>query len=137
MWRIHDRLEDGSGKLPDGTLIPALLPLKDRERPPKKDALHPGYPNFICGEAGMPPRQPPCGVLDEEGNVIVYPTPLEAANFVENAVPGALYTDTCPCHTAEECEKIKVFEIALVQAKLTYNQYGWHDPEGRFFVLKE
>ena len=35
------------------------------------------------------------------------------------------------------CENVKVFEIALVQAKLTYNQYGWHDPEGRFFVLKE
>lgn len=35
------------------------------------------------------------------------------------------------------CEKVKVFEIALVQAKLTYNKYGWHDPEGRFFVLKE
>ena len=32
---------------------------------------------------------------------------------------------------------MKVFEIALVQAKLTYNQYGWHDPEGRLFVLKE
>ena len=30
-----------------------------------------------------------------------------------------------------------MFEIALVQAKLTYNKYGWHDPEGRFFVLKE
>lgn len=141
MWRIHDRLEDGSGKLPDGTLIPPLQPLKDRERPPKKDALHPGYPNFICGEAGMPPRQPPCGVLDSEGNVVVYPTPLEEANFVERAVPGALYTDTCPCHTAGECdnpcENVKVFEIALVQAKLTYNRYGWHDPEGRFFVLKE
>ena len=132
MWRIHDRLEDGSGKLPDGTLIPPLQPLKDRERPPKKDALHPGYPNFICGEAGMPPRQPPCGVLDSEGNVVVYPTPLEEANFVERAVPGALYTDTCPCHTAGECdnpcENVKVFEIALVQAKLTYNRYGWHDP---------
>lgn len=56
---------------------------------------------------------------------------------MEGAVPGALYTDTCPCHTAEECENVKVFEIALVQAKLTYNRYGWHDPEGRFFVLKE
>ena len=141
LWRIHDRLEDGSGKLPDGTLIPPLQPLKDRERPPKKDALHSGYPNFICGEAGMPPRQPPCGVLDSEGNVVVYPTPLEEANFVERAVPGALYTDTCPCHTAGECddpcENVKVFEIALVQAKLTYNRYGWHEPEGRFFVLKE
>ena len=68
---------------------------------------------------------------------VVCQTPLEEANFVEGAVPGALYTDTCPCHTAEECENVKVFEIALVQAKLTYNRYGWHDPEGRFFVLKE
>ena len=137
LWRIYDRLEDGCGKLPDGTLVPALLPLKDREQPPKKEELHPGYPNFICGEAGKPPRQPPCGVLDAEGNHVVYPTPLEEANFVENAAPGALYTDTCPCHTVAECESVKVFEIALVQAKLTYNQYGWHDPEGRFFVLKE
>lgn len=162
LWRIHDRLEDGTGKLPDGTLIPPLLPLKDRKRPPKKDKLHPGYPNFICGEAGAPPRQPPCGVLDGDGKPIVCPTSLEAANFVENAAAGALYTDTCPCHTTgecndykeclEECDKkencqkcpcrkncdqVKVFEVALVQAKLTYNCYGWHDPEGRFFVLKE
>ena len=140
LWRIHDRLEDGSGKLPDGTPVPALLPLKDRKLPPKKDALHPGYPNFICGEVGMPPRQPPCGVLDAEGNVVVCPTPLEEANFVERAAPGALYTDTCPCHATGECsnqDALKVFEIAIVQAKLTYNSYGWHDPEGRFFVLKE
>ncbi|WP_287477644.1 multicopper oxidase domain-containing protein [Anaerostipes sp.] len=190
LWRIYDRLEDGKGQLPDGTPVPALLPLKDRERPPKKDKLHPGYPNFICGKAGEPPRQPPCGVLDAEGNPVVCPTPLEEANFVENAAPGALYTDTCPCLTtgrcrkcadsekcsAEKCEdnetsfekdkntddckecfrtegecgncrtcrkmethceNVKVFEIALVQAKLTYNRYGWHDPEGRFFVLKE
>ncbi len=159
LWRIYDRLEDGKGKLPDGTSVPPLLLLKDREQPPKKDKLHPGYPNFICGEPGEPPRQPPCGVLDTEGNPVVCPSPLEEANFVENAAPGALYTDTCPCHTTGECseqdgcseqddcskcpqmetkcENIKVFEIALVQAKLTYNRYGWHDPEGRFFVLKE
>lgn len=168
LWRIHDRLEDGSGKLPDGTPVPGLLPLKDREQPPRKDVLHPGYPGFVCGEVGKPPRQPPCGVLDTEGKAVVCPTPLERANFVEHAAPGALYTDTCPCHTTgecdsqdacsvcdedhrdqecgdckacleinKECDKVKVFEIALVQAKLTYNSYGWHDPEGRFFVLKE
>lgn len=182
LWRIYDRLEDGKGKLPDGTPVPALQPLKDRERPPEKDRLHPGYPNFICGEPGKPPRQPPCGVLDAEGNPVVCPTPLEEGNFVRNAAPGALYTDTCPCHTEGECSEcigcrecfadhqgcggckechesedecgdrsdcgkcmemerqcsnIKVFEIALVQVKLTYNRYGWHDPEGRFFVLKE
>lgn len=71
LWRIHDRLEDGNGKLPDGTAIP--------------------------------PLQPPCGVVDQEGKVTVTPTPLEKANFVENAAPGALYTDTCPCHTTGMC----------------------------------
>lgn len=47
---------------------------------------------------------------------------------------GALYTDTCPCHADEN---VKAFEIAMVQAKVTYNRYGWHDPQARFFVLKE
>lgn len=136
LWRIHDRLEDGSGKLPDGTQIPPLIPLRDRERPPLKDKLHPGYPNFIEGEFGEPPLQPPCGVIDADGNVTREPTPKESANFVNNAVPGALYTETCPCHTAKQC-KVKIFEIAMVQAKITYNRYGWHDPQGRFFVLKE
>lgn len=134
LWRIYDRLQDGSGKLPDGTPIAALMPLKDRERPPKKDDCHPGYPNFIEGRFGEKPLQPPLGVLLPGGGVTNKPTPLERANFVENAVPGALYTDTCPCHTDR---KIKVFEIAMVQAKITYNRYGWHDPQGRFFVLKE
>lgn len=134
LWRIYDRLQDGSGKLPDGAPIAALMPLKDRERPPKKDDCHPGYPNFIEGRFGEKPLQPPLGVLLPGGGVTNKPTPLERANFVENAVPGALYTDTCPCHTDR---KIKVFEIAMVQAKITYNRYGWHDPQGRFFVLKE
>ena len=25
----------------------------------------------------------------------------------------------------------------MVQAKVTYNRYGWHDPQARFFVLRE
>lgn len=102
LWRIYDRLEDGTGELPDGTPIPPLMPLKDRERPPVKDKMHPGYPNFIEGEFGERPLQPPCGVIDSEGNVTKEPTPLERANFVDNAAPGALYTDTCPCHTTGE-----------------------------------
>ena len=39
--------------------------------------------------------------------------------------------------TASEETSVKLFELALVQAKVTYNKYGWHDPQGRFFVLKE
>ena len=77
LWRIHDRLEDGSGTLPDGTPVPPLQPLKDRECPPAKDPLHPGYPNFIRGRVKEPPLQPPCGVLDVEGNPTECPSRLE------------------------------------------------------------
>lgn len=158
LWRIHDRLEDGMGCLPDGTKIPPLLPLKDRVPPPKKDRMHPGYPNFINGTVGEAPLQPPLGVLNPDGSVKIEPTDLERANFVHGFKPGALYCDTCPCHTDESCQgkgcdakccnekcccekdcddNVKIFELALVQAKVTYNCYGWHDPQGRFFVTKE
>lgn len=143
LWRIYDRLQDGTGELPDGTKIPPLLPLKDRTPPPKKDKKHPGYPNFINGEFGERPLQPPLGILNPDGSNKIEPTNLERANFVKEYEPGALYTDTCPCHTDGGCycekatDNLKIFEIALVQAKVTYNRYGWHDPQGRFFVLKE
>ena len=161
LWRIYDRLEDGTGRLPDGTVIPSLMPLKDRKAPPKKDKKHPGYPNFINGTFGEAPLQPPLGILDADGNNKIEPTDLELENFVPGFEPGALYTDTCPCHTdgrhcrpchadkkhchpddkppcpPKEDFPVKVFEIAVVQARLTYNRYGWHDPQGRFFVLKE
>lgn len=103
LWRIHDRLEDGTGHLPDDTPIPPLCPLADRVPPPKKDALHPGYPGFIRGRAGEAPLQPPCGILDADGENVVEPSLMEMANFVEKARPGALYAETCPCHT-DECE---------------------------------
>lgn len=134
LWRIHDRLEDGTGKLPDGTPIPPLRPLADRKNPQKKDKRHPGYPNFINNEFGERPTQPPLGILNPDGTNKIEPSPLERANFAEGFAPGALYTDTCPCDT--DCD-LKVFEIALVQAKVTYNRFGWHDPQGRFFVLKQ
>ena len=134
LWRIFDRLQDGSGVYPDGTQIEALMPLRDRPLPPPKDELHPGYPNFINGQFGERPLQPPLGILTANGKNKIDPTPLERANFVDNFAPGALYTETCPCDT-DRC--IKVFEIAAVQANVVYNRFGWHDPQGRFFVLKE
>lgn len=147
LWRIHDRLEDGTGRLPDGTVIPPLIPLKDRKAPPPKDKEHPGYPNFIKGNFGERPLQPPLGILNPDGSNKISPTDREQANFVRNFVPGALYSETCPCITPESsccidsCMKdeknVKIFEIAVVQAKVTYNRYGWNDPQGRFFVLKE
>ncbi len=147
LWRIHDRLEDGSGKLPDGTEIPPLVALKDRAAPLPKDEEHPGFPGFINGAFGERPLQPPLGILNSDGSNKILPTDLERANFVENFVPGALYSETCPCpRDKKSCclkagirdeERVKVFEIALVQAKIIYNRYGWNDPQGRFFVLKE
>lgn len=147
LWRIHDRLEDGSGVLPDGTKIPPLVPLKDREPPLPKDKAHPWYPSFINGVFKERPLQPPLGVLNPDGSNKIDPTNLEQDNFVDNFVPGALYSETCPCHTCRSpgfCTpytpdetNVKIFEIAAVQAKITYNRYGWHDPQGRFFVLKE
>lgn len=87
------------------------MPLKDRPLTPPRDDLHPGYPNFVAGAFGQEPLQPPLGVLTPEGEPTRGPTVLEEANFVKNAVPGALYTDTCPCGTAE---KVKRFDIAAV-----------------------
>lgn len=137
LWRIYDRLDDGTGRLPDGSIIPPLLPLKDRIAPPKKDTIHPGYPNFMPNEFGEHPLQPPLGILNSDGTNKIEPTPLELSNFVNNFEPGALYADTCPCKEEKCLKDIKVFEIALIQAKVTYNRYGWHDPQGRFFILKE
>lgn len=126
LWRIFDRLEDGTGEYPDGTPIERLLPLKDRPCPPEKDLLHPGYPNFINGEFGERPLQPPLGILDENNNNKIIPTPIEAANFVPGFAPGALYSQTCQCNCPKD---IKVFELAVVQANIIYNRYGWHDPQ--------
>ena len=134
LWRVFDRLEDGTGIYPDGTEIKALLPLEDRIAPLEKDKSHPGYPNFINGTDGERPLQPPLGILKADGSNKIDPTPLEKRNFVDGYARGALYSKSCPCDTDEN---IKVFELAVVQAKIVYNSYGWHDPQGRFFVLKE
>lgn len=110
------------------------MPLRDRPLSPEKDDMHPGYPNFIDGRFGERPHQPPLGILNADDESIIDPSPMEAANFVPDFAPGALYTKTCPCDTDEN---LKVFEIAAVQANIVYNSYGWHDPQGRFLVLKE
>ncbi len=146
--RVFDRLQDGKDTYPDGTTIEPLQPFRDRPLPPRKDKMHPGYPNFVAGEFGEEPLIPPLGVITKDGEIEREPTPLEEANFVENFTAGALYTDTCPhckdenlddCTDCPCCpdEDVKVFEIAAVQAKIYYNKYGWNDPQARFFVMKE
>lgn len=152
LWRVFDRLETGKDVVdkcgniirplyPDGTFIKALQPLPDREIPPKKDIKHPGYPNFINGEFGQRPKQPPLGIVNDDGSNKICPSCLEKANMVDNVTPGALYTQPCP-NTKDMCEcnfdeADKVFELFALQAKLVYNSFGWNDPYGRFYVTKE
>ena len=98
----------------------------------------------INNKDGQPPVDPHTGLPNGTTAISYRSEPMrnrlplmtnhEEANFVKNFAPGALYTKTCPCKTAKD---IKVFEIAAVQSDIVYNRYGWHDPQGRFFVLKE
>lgn len=132
MWgllRILDRLEDGTRKLPDGTISPKLVPLPDREEPLKPDEMHPGYPNFILGETGKKATKPPLGIIGEEARG---PTSLEEANLIDDYEPGQLYSKTF-----KDGAPIRVFDIVAIQLPIIYNKQGWNDPEGRIFVLKE
>lgn len=161
LWRVFDRLETGkdvvleNGEVikpiyPDGTYIKALQPLPDRPVPLSKDAEHPGYPNFINGEFRERPNQPPLGILNQEGGNKICPTDLERANFEPDFERGALYAQPCLgemcnsecCEVNGECvcgcrEPDVVFELYVLQAKLVYNDAGWHDPYGRFYASKE
>ncbi len=70
LWRVFDRLQDGTGVYSDGSVIQALMPLSDRPAPPQRDELHPGYPNFINGQFGQEPLQPPLGIQSPQGENI-------------------------------------------------------------------
>ncbi len=80
LWRVHDVLEDGSRRLPDGefgagtdphtgvtnpqtgTPIPAIVPLPKQAMPPTPAygaGKNPGFPFFIPGQAGHRAPQPP------------------------------------------------------------------------------
>ncbi len=129
LWRILDRLEDGTRKLPDETLQPKLMPLPDREAPLPTDEDHPGFPNFIKGTFSEKAEKPPLGIIGSEFRM---PTELEEKNFVENSMPGALYSMPCKDKYPD-----KVFEITAIQLPLVYNEAGWNDPFGRILVLNE
>ncbi|RZS54551.1 copper oxidase [Sphaerotilus mobilis] len=78
LWRVHDVLEDGTRRLPDGELgpgtdpltgetrggaySPALLPIRGTALAPAPTygaAAAPGFPFFVPGAAGHRPPQPP------------------------------------------------------------------------------
>lgn len=64
LMRVHDVLEDGTNKTPDGINVRPLKPLQDRTAPPAPTADNPGYPRFIPGKFGWRAPQPPGGISE-------------------------------------------------------------------------
>lgn len=131
MWgllRVNDRLDEGGRVFPDGSKTNPLKPLPDREPPLPPDALHPGYPLFMEGKSGEQAAKPPLGIT---GSEFREPSELEKANFVAGE-QGNLYAKPAPADAP-----LRKYEIVAIQMPLVYNSEGWHDPQGRLFVLKE
>jgi manganese oxidase len=131
MWgiqRIFDTLQDGSNCYPNGVQIKALQPLPDLPKPPKPTPEKPGFPNFIPGIPGFKAPRPPLGIIGGRKA-----TQIEKNSFAPNAVPGAVFANPA----IPGVTPVREFEVALIQRKIVYNKQGWHDPEGRLYVLKE
>ena len=130
MWglqRIHDVLEEGNRCYPDGTPITRLMPLPDRPFPPRPTPERPGFPFFIPGKVGCRSPVPPKG-FDRDFPI----TDLECNALADNAKLGALFVNPCPPDAP-----VRRYDIVGIQQNIVYNEANWHDPEGRFYVLKE
>lgn len=125
LWRAHDVLEDGTRFYPDGTPITRLQVLPDRAPPPAPTPTKPGFPLFIPGTFGLQAPRPPLGIVGGRA-----PTPLELANFDPNPVPGAPFVNPAPLSAP-----VRQYDIVGIQLPIEYNSQGWHDPEGRIYVL--
>lgn len=127
MQRIFNTLQDGTQTYPNGEPILALQPLPDRTPPPLPTPDRPGFPNFIPGILGQKAPRPPLGIIGGRD-----PTQLELDQFAPNARPGAVFVNPCTEETPE-----REFNIVGIQMPIEYNREGWHDPEGRLYVLAE
>jgi len=130
MWGIQrnfDTLQDGSMCYPNGVQIKALQPLPDRPCPPKPTPERPGFPNFIPGIPGFKAPRPPLGIKNGRK-----PTQIEENHFAERPIPGAAFVNPAPIDAP-----VREYDVVIMQAPIVYNKQGWHDPEGRFYVLAE
>lgn len=129
LWRVYDKLEDGSQTYPDGTQIPALQPLPDRTPPPGPTPAAPGFPNFVPGTFGRKSPQPPLFDVNSPRQ----PTPQELASSQNpNPRPGAFFVEPCPAGAPK-----RYYDLVAIQVPIQYNKQGWHDPEGRILVVAE
>ncbi|MGH3977829.1 MAG: hypothetical protein ACRDRZ_02325, partial [Pseudonocardiaceae bacterium] len=142
MWRIFDKLQDGSGRYPDGTPIAALRPLPGHEDPEAPIAEQPGFPAFIPGTFPQKSPRPPRTPLMPEG-MGREPTELERAAFCEDPQPGEAFTKI----TLDPEAPVRRYHLVVMQGLLTYFQSDgrghdgdgstWYDPRGTFFVLQQ
>lgn len=151
--RIFDRLRDGSQRYPDGTQLQPLVELPDRAGvTPAATADHPGFPLFVKGDVGQRAYRPPNAVVKDDfaswrrpGDAPRGPTDLEQANLpglgttkltadgetVRNtgSTPGAGFINPCPT-----AAPVRTYRPHAIDTKITYNDDGWTDPEGRIYV---
>jgi len=128
MWglqRTFDTLQDGSQCYPNGVPILALQPLPGRPVPPEPTPERPGFPNFIPGKVGFKAPRPPLGIVG--GRDL---TELEANAAIPNARPGTVFTEVSLGNP-----EVVEFDVSAIQLPITYNKEGWHDPQGRIYIL--
>lgn len=143
MWghvRVLDRLEDGTRRYPDGTLIPTLRELPDRAgETPAPTPQEPGFPHFIPGAYGHRAPQAPYSVFDAGGRSVrdggtgqdLPPTPLEQSALKAKAA-GAPMVDPCPATSRKV-----TYNVTAIQLNMSYNRGGWFDPQARILVPSE
>ena len=137
IWRVFDRLQQGSGRYPDGSPIAALMPLPGHEPPPEPTAERPGFPAFMAGEYPQKSPRPPRTPLLPEG-MGREPTALEQAAFVEDPQPGEAFTKVTPPDAP-----VRRYRLMGLQGTIHYfqsyngNGSSWHDHRGVFFALAE
>lgn len=145
MWGLNrtlDKRERGTRTNPDGTPIPALIPLADfdyqptvpgRQDPPEPTAIRPGYPLFVPGVFGFKAPKPPLGVPERRATGVFPPTARERAAADPGAqVPGGFFQDPCPTG-----RPVKTFEVSAIQISQVYNpELKWRIPQSRVYVLE-
>ncbi|PWR07463.1 hypothetical protein DKT68_19055 [Micromonospora acroterricola] len=152
MWalnRTHDKLETGTRKLPDGTVVPALLPLEDFDYqpavsginpPPTPTATKPGYPHFVPGKFGFKAPKPPLGVASRQAAGVFPPTQLEREAADAGAqTPGGFFQNPCPATRSDgRPTPTKTFDVAAIQVAQYYNEeLRWKNPQARVYVLQD
>lgn len=145
MWGLNrtlDKRERGTRTNPDGTPIPALVPLEDfdyqtavagRQDPPEPAAATPGFPLFVPGRFGFKAPKPPLGVPQRQTAGVFPPTTLERAAADPGAqVPGGFFQDPCPTG-----RPVKSFDVSAIEIEQVYNpELNWRNPQSRVYVLE-